>query len=68
MGRTAVALTALFDLVVLLLLPAAVVVESVTDSSDGNFYSRDSSIDWDLSNNDIRETIPYQLPPNLTYL
>ncbi|RWW83325.1 hypothetical protein BHE74_00008172 [Ensete ventricosum] len=34
MGRTAVALTALFDLVVLLLLPAAVVVESVTDSSD----------------------------------
>lgn len=44
MGRTAVALTALFDLVVLLLLPAAMVVESATDSLDGNIYLRDSSI------------------------
>ncbi|URD87843.1 STYKc [Musa troglodytarum] len=125
MGRTAVALTALFDLVVLLLLPAAVVVESATDSLDvqalGVLYASLNSpsqlTGWtpsggdpcgdswkgvscsgssvtavqlsglglngslgyllsdllsvktlDLSNNDIRETIPYQLPPNLTYL
>ncbi|CAL9200769.1 unnamed protein product [Musa hybrid cultivar] len=125
MGLTAVALTALFDLVVLLLLPAAVVVESATDSLDvqalGVLYASLNSPSqlsgwtpsggdpcgdsWkgvscsgssvtavqlsglglngslgyllsdllslktlDLSNNDIRETIPYQLPPNLTYL